>query len=587
MKKYIFLSILFLLLLNNSFSKTIPIIGVSNPGENNSVGILTRLSLLTEKGEGEIFLNINRLTEIDTQVSIRLANEVACEISEKDCSKLDFYYSVDGNFPKIGGPSAGAAMAILTLSELNNEEINKDIAITGTVNPDGSIGNVGGTKEKILAAQEEGMKYFLIPFGESKELENESFNIKIIEVSTINEAYAIFTNKNFTNKYFEINTTTYNDFMKKMSVDLINYSNILFNNLNKMIDNTNLSNNSNMKTIVNSLFNQTILQRGKVNDSNNQGNYYSAASFSVGVSINSLYLTYLLNNFKENNTNYSLKLFNDTNSNFNDFKKILYENITFDNINDLEAINIVIARFFEAKEYLNTANNSLHNNNTYDFFYNIAFANVRLKTAESWKTLLNEFNGNLSINFNQNLFQKFALNRIEIASTLFNYANNILPANYINSAKIKLESSKKLYNNKDYIYSIFESLKSISELNYAMEINGFTNDNVILRINLSASQARQNINKTQNKNITPILALSYYEYAKEFERDNPIQSLIFLEYSKQFALLTEQMINQIWVINPIINEFEEKKEQYAFTYGLVILLFFIISVIVILKGVKV
>ena len=45
-----------------------------------------------------------------------------------------------------------------------------------------------------------------------------------------------------------------------------------------------------------------------------------------------------------------------------------------------------------------------------------------------------------------------------------------------------------------------------------MEVNGFTNENVILRINLSAYQARENINKTQNSNFTPILALSYYEY---------------------------------------------------------------------------
>src|SRR3989304_5318984 len=49
----------------------------------------------------------------------------------------------------IDGPSAGALMTVAVFSSLLGDEIKKDVAMTGTINPDGTIGPVGGIPQKI------------------------------------------------------------------------------------------------------------------------------------------------------------------------------------------------------------------------------------------------------------------------------------------------------------------------------------------------------------------------------------------------------------------------------------------------------
>ncbi|OEH86832.1 hypothetical protein BHU72_00770 [Desulfuribacillus stibiiarsenatis] len=108
------------------------------------------------------------------------------------------------------GDSIGLMLAIGLTEELNDEDFSRGgkykIAGTGTVEEDGYIGSIGFLKEKILAAEENHVDYFLIPkdkeffneygfeYGISNEVEaykiKEETNIKveIIPVETINEA---------------------------------------------------------------------------------------------------------------------------------------------------------------------------------------------------------------------------------------------------------------------------------------------------------------------------------------------------------------------------------------------------------------
>jgi len=47
--------------------------------------------------------------------------------------------------------------------------MKSDIAFTGTINPDGSIGPVGGIQYKLEAVAKDGKKTFLIPIGQRYE----------------------------------------------------------------------------------------------------------------------------------------------------------------------------------------------------------------------------------------------------------------------------------------------------------------------------------------------------------------------------------------------------------------------------------
>jgi ATP-dependent Lon protease len=96
----------------------------------------------------------------------------------------------EGATPK-DGPSAGAAMVTAIVSALTGIEVRRDIAMTGEVNLRGYVTEIGGLKEKLLAALRGGIKKVLIPKDNAKDLEEIPQNVKkgleIVPVGTIEE----------------------------------------------------------------------------------------------------------------------------------------------------------------------------------------------------------------------------------------------------------------------------------------------------------------------------------------------------------------------------------------------------------------
>ncbi len=65
----------------------------------------------------------------------------------------------------VDGPSAGGLMTVGVLAAVRGDPVRSDAAMTGTINPDGTIGPVGGISHKIEGAAAKGMKLVLIPGG--------------------------------------------------------------------------------------------------------------------------------------------------------------------------------------------------------------------------------------------------------------------------------------------------------------------------------------------------------------------------------------------------------------------------------------
>lgn len=132
--------------------------------DENGEGVLTEIGVSIEPGSGRTLTSIeNILFFVDTQNSIRTAQDVAQELTGFDLSRHDIIYSITANASLIEGPSAGAAITIATIAALEDKQISPDVMITGTVGPDGTIGRVGQIQEKILAAKENGATLMLIP----------------------------------------------------------------------------------------------------------------------------------------------------------------------------------------------------------------------------------------------------------------------------------------------------------------------------------------------------------------------------------------------------------------------------------------
>lgn len=117
-------------------------------------------------GSGHVFVDTFPLTQVDMQGSARLAARVASQISGKNLAEHDFFFVIRSNSEQIGGPSAGATLAVGATAALNGWTVRPDALMTGTVNPDGSIGPVGGIPEKARAAADAGMSVFLFPEGQ-------------------------------------------------------------------------------------------------------------------------------------------------------------------------------------------------------------------------------------------------------------------------------------------------------------------------------------------------------------------------------------------------------------------------------------
>ena len=66
----------------------------------------------------------------------------------------------------IDGPSAGGLMTVGVLAALRNEKVRDDATMTGTINPDGTIGPVGGIPHKLDGASRAGKKLVLVPIGQ-------------------------------------------------------------------------------------------------------------------------------------------------------------------------------------------------------------------------------------------------------------------------------------------------------------------------------------------------------------------------------------------------------------------------------------
>ncbi len=123
-------------------------------------------------GSGRVFVETKPLAQTDMQGSARQAARVAASLLGLDWRSYDFLVVFRSESPVIGGPSAGAVMTVALTTALWNLEHPSDpwrldagVAATGTINPDGTIGPVGGVPAKAEGAATAGIHTFFFPAG--------------------------------------------------------------------------------------------------------------------------------------------------------------------------------------------------------------------------------------------------------------------------------------------------------------------------------------------------------------------------------------------------------------------------------------
>ena len=121
--------------------------------------------------------HLEKVIKESTQVACSLAwNLLSIEEQNellkqwKDSPKGFHLHCPDGSTPK-DGPSAGAALTLALYSMFTNKKIKHDVALTGEINLQGNITEIGGLEEKLEGAKRSGVKLVLYPKENQKDIE--------------------------------------------------------------------------------------------------------------------------------------------------------------------------------------------------------------------------------------------------------------------------------------------------------------------------------------------------------------------------------------------------------------------------------
>jgi len=93
----------------------------------------------------------------------------------------------------IGGPSAGLMFTLQIIDQLTPEELTKGnrISGTGTIARDGTVGPIGGVKQKVYGAIDAGSRAVLVPAANFDDaVEAAGDDIEVVRVETVDDALA-------------------------------------------------------------------------------------------------------------------------------------------------------------------------------------------------------------------------------------------------------------------------------------------------------------------------------------------------------------------------------------------------------------
>jgi PDZ domain-containing protein len=103
----------------------------------------------------------------------------------------DFPVDVEIDTGDVGGPSAGLAFTLAIIDDLTPGDLTggTDVAVTGTISGDGTVGPVGGTGQKAAAVRDAGMTLFLVPSDDYQAaVDHAGDDLEVVAVDTLDEA---------------------------------------------------------------------------------------------------------------------------------------------------------------------------------------------------------------------------------------------------------------------------------------------------------------------------------------------------------------------------------------------------------------
>ena len=139
-------------------------VAVEREGERQTLDVTT-----VDDGRGRALLGVSIDPEFDLPVDVEISIE------------------------NVGGPSAGTMFALAIIDRLTeaDETGGETVAGTGTMDLTGTVGRIGGIRQKLVGARESGATWFLAPRGNCDEVVGyEPDGLRVVPVETLGDARA-------------------------------------------------------------------------------------------------------------------------------------------------------------------------------------------------------------------------------------------------------------------------------------------------------------------------------------------------------------------------------------------------------------
>jgi Lon-like protease len=150
-----------------------------------------------QPGDPVAFVVDRQGTTLEVTVPTRAAEGGPCPgrpqigvLSRTRDEKFDFPVDVEIDTGKISGPSAGLAFTLTIIDDLTPGDLTNGtkVAVTGTIEPGGAVGPIGGVEQKAVAADQAGAKLFLVPRAEMKDARARAGDMKVVGIRTLDDA---------------------------------------------------------------------------------------------------------------------------------------------------------------------------------------------------------------------------------------------------------------------------------------------------------------------------------------------------------------------------------------------------------------
>ncbi len=522
-------------------SGSIKLLAVSELGNGTYTGSVVDLHLEVKEGEGRVFIDSFPFTKLDTQITTRTAKQIACDYADRNCNVHDFFYTINSSASIVGGPSAGAATAVLTVAVLEGLPLNSSIAITGTINAGNIIGTVGGLKEKIRAASENGIEKVIIPAGSSIiEVNNETinlteygrkWNISVQQSPTLGKALETFTGKKIKEpeKNYSV-SPVYLSTMKSISKKLCDRSTeILADVLQENYAVGNVLDNKSVKLEqdVNDLV-------AKAREAMREGFYYSVASYCYGAGLRNTQISIIEDNLTFDEMN---SVINKLQSQLEDYEKLVDE-WEINTITDLESYMIVKERLYDARKNIEDFKKSAEKEDYDGAVLELASVISRFSSAKSWSAFHSK--GGKPIDIDKSSLKLSCKQKLAEAEERFQYVNFYFPG-IISRIRLDINEALSNYGSENYAMCLFLATKAKADIDSVATTIGAGEADFDFLINQRLEIAREAIAEQHAQGAFPIIGYSYYEYALDLLKNNETgtkaTALVYTGYALELSRL--------------------------------------------------